>query len=692
VKRLLVAIVTVLMVVSVSERGEAQPIDLSVAEAAEEFRWGVHAFHAGRFNDAIVAFTRTLALQSDDYRAREWLGRAYLRSGFEEAAIGEWEVIEEEGQAKAYLVSRIEHLRFRRGVLPLLEEDLDFSRSQRVSGLRNGTTLFRRPGGVAVEPHGDFFLVSLGTQEVLRISPNGRIRSRIRGGLEGLDRPFDVAWNDHSLYVTEFGRDRISVFDEGGSRTGTIGSPGLGTGQLLGPQYLVVSDGFVYVSEWGTRRVSKFTTDGDFVLTIGEPSSFFPGFSRPTGIAVDGDNVYVADVDDQGPALQLFDGSGNHLRRIELPLQEDDIPDNITGTVVEDISWYDRELLLITAGTGVLLFDPETESVVATLTDEERVRISSVARDANRRILVSDFDADDFALFEPEGSLYSGLDVRVERIVTRSYPRIGVLVSVHDRNGRPVVGLETENFILSENGRPMNDAEIELTGSRVTALDTIGIVQVRSGQRYIEDAARAVSDIAGNLPPQGLFSLYTAADQPVLVSERPAGPQLFADRLADTMVDQEGLFRRDEVALDRSIRLAGTRLLEGGLRRNVVLVGDAAVGDAAFAEHSLEELASFFVNNGIRFHLVLLEERSPDPELEFLVERTGGTSRYLYEPAGIAPLVENFTEDTMGRYWLTYRSEANPDFGRAYIAVSAEARIFVRSGRDEIGFFPPSEQ
>ncbi len=671
----------------------AQSIDLSVAEAAEEFRWGVHAFHAGRFNDAIVAFTRTLALRSDDFRAREWLGRAYLRSGFEEAAIGEWEVIAESGQAKAYLASRIEQIRFRRGVLPLLEEDLSFSRSQRVFGQRNGTTLFRRPGGIAVESQGDFFLVSLGTQEILRITPNGRIRSRIRGGLDGLDRPFDVEWHDNTLYVTEFGRDRISVFNETGMRTGTIGSPGLGDGQLLGPQYIVVHDGFIYVSEWGTRRVSKFTTTGDFVLTIGEASTFFPGFSRPTGIAVDNENVYVADVDDEKPVLQLFDDSGNYLRRIELPLTKEDGPEHaISGTVVEDIAWYDENLLMITAGSRVILFDTRREATVATFTDEERTRISSVARDANRRILVSDFDADDFALFEPEGSLYSGLDVRIERITMRDFPRIGVLVSVHDRNGRPLVGLETENFIISENGRPQNDVELELSGNRVMALDTIGVVQVRSGQRYIEDAARAVSDLAENLPTQGLFSIYAAADQPILVSERPAGPQLFAERLAGVMVDQEGLFRRDQISLDRAIRLAGTRLLESGLRRNVILVGDAAVGDSAFAEHSLEELASFLVNNGVRFHLLLLEQRSPDPELEFLVERTGGTARYLYEAAGMRPLIENLADDPVGRYWLSYRSEANPDFGRAYIGVSAEARIFVRSGRDEIGFFPPSEQ
>ncbi len=128
------------------------------------------------------------------------------------------------------------------------------------------------------------------------------------------------------------------------------------------------------------------------------------------------------------------------------------------------------------------------------------------------------------------------------------------------------------------------------------------------------------------------------------------------------------------------------------MRRNIVLIGDGRVADTAFDRHNLEEVAAFLVNNGIHLHVVQLEQRSPDGEIRFLVERTGGSIRYLYEPEGINPLVTAFRNTPAGRYWLTYRSTANPDFGRAYIGLSVEAELFVRSGRDEIGFFPPAEQ
>ncbi|MFW6228016.1 MAG: hypothetical protein ACOC2V_01040 [Alkalispirochaeta sp.] len=671
----------------------AQEIDMNAAEAAEEFRWGVHAFHGGRFSDAAVAFNRTISFTPDDMRAREWLGRAYFRSGLVDEALSEWEVVVDSGLAGAYLPARVDMIRYRRGVLPLLEEELSLSRSQRVFGRRGDTVLFRRPGGIATEPGGDFFLVSLGTQEVLRISPNGLIRTRIRGGLDGIDTPFDVEWYDGRIYVSEFGRDRIAVFDENGGSITTIGESGLGDGRLLGPQYLDTDgDGFIYVTEWGSKRVSKFAQDGTFALSFGEESSFFPGLHRPTGIAIRGDEVFVADVDDEGAVLHRFDRSGNHLEEIPLPLDGDDRPEGgVTGTVVEDIGWYNSELLLVTAGRRVLLFNPDLQSVVSDITDEERRRVSSAAGDANRRVLVSDFDANDFSIFEPEGTLYAGLEVRIERILSRDFPEIGVLVSVHDRNERPIVGLESGNFIISEDGRPMNTARIDSSGTSVTVLDTVAVVQPRSGSRYVEDASRAVADLADALPQNGVFQLYAAGPEPVLIAERPASSTMFAENTARSLVEREQLFARDEVALDRSIRVAATQLLERGIKRNLVLIGDGRVGDTAFREFGLEEIGAFLQNNGIRFHLVLLEQRTPDPELSFLVDRTGGSMRYVYEPEGIAPLVDDFVPAPNGRYWITYSSQTNADFGRAYIEVSAEARLFVRSGRDVAGFFAPGD-
>ncbi len=668
----------------------AQTIDMDAAQAREEFRWGVQAYHAARFNDAIVAFNRALAFAPEDILSREWLGRAYFRSGFEDAAVAEWDIVAETGTVGAYLLSRLETLRYRQGLLPFVDENLTLVRSQLLSGLQGEARLFRRPVGLEAEPNGDIFAVSLGTQEVLRIGPNGRIVRRLQGGIEGLDQPFDVAWRDGELFVSEFGADRVAVLDERGNKVRTFGATGLGEGELLGPQYLSVDDEFVYVSEWGNRRISKFDRDGAFVLSFGSSGPLFTGLERPTGVAARGGLVYVADADGEGVALHVFDESGNHRRRIDLPVNSDDAsPDSISGAVLEDINWYGDDRLLIATGNRVLVFDPFNETVETVVTDGERRRVSSATLDVNGRVLVSDFDSDEIGVFEPEGTLYSGLDVRVERIIARDFPRVALQVAVHDRDGAPVVGLERENFIVSERGVPRPDATIESGGQRTQRLDTVILLQPHSSQTYAVDAARAVGDLAELSGSDDSLWLYRAGAQTELLLSRPASPERFSSAAARSSIVGDDLAAPAEVRLDEGIRIGAAQLLERGLRRNLVVVGDGRLGDRAFREYGVQELAAFLVNNGIRLHLVLVRPGTPDAELDYLVEVTGGTVRFLYEPEGLEPLLADFLSSPSGRYWLVFDSMQDPDFGRRYIDVSVEARLFVRSGRDELGFFPP---
>jgi DNA-binding beta-propeller fold protein YncE len=693
VSRLLrLALTTLLVIGGIAASLWAQPIDLGEANAREEFRFGVQVYHASRFNDAIVAFTRALSFTPDNLTIREWLGRAYYRSGLIDAAMAEWEIIADEGAAGAYLLSRLDTMRYRQGVMPFQERELTLARSQLLNSGTGERRLFQRPAGVATDGTGDMFVVSLGTQEILRITPNGRVRERITGGLTGLDRPFDVAYDDGVLYVTEYGSDRVSVLGDGFGKERMFGGTGLGEGQLLGPQFIAIDEGqIVYVTEWGNRRVSKYTSEGEFLQTIGSPSPFFEGLQHPTGIAVRDQVVYVADRDDEGVALHLFDESGNHLRRIDLPLSVDDAAENsINGAVVEDLAWYDEQYLLIAAGREVLLFDPETETVESVINDAERARVSSAARDANGRVIVTDFDADEVAIFEPEGALYSGLDVRIERIVARDFPRIALQVAVHDREGSPLVGLNEENFIISEDGVPNSEITVDSSGQSVERLEVSVLLQPRGDADYGVDVGTAAVDLTTAMQPEDRLRFYLAGEQPRELLSGNALPERIRQTVRESAVDDENLFEQDRIRLDRSIRLAATPMLDGDLRRDLVMIGDGRVTDGSFDEYGVEETAAFLVNNGIQFHVILTEQQTPAAEIQYLVEETGGSRRYLYEAEGIGPMVQSFRSRPIGRYWITLNARQDTDFGRRYFEISVETRLFVRSGRDELGFFGPS--
>lgn len=675
-----------------------EQIDIDAAEAAQEFRFGVLSFHAGRFNDAIVAFTRSLAFKPEDVRTREWLGRAYFQSGFEDAALNEWRLVIDEGGAGAYLRAFYDMIEYRRGLQPFIEPELTLNASELIPAANDEARFFQRPAGVSSDPNGRIYVVSLATQEILAFNPNGRIINRYRGGIIGLDQPMDVVWTPEGLYVTEFGGDRISLLNEQGNRIMSFGETGLGDGSLLGPQFLAVDeDGFIWVTEWGNRRASKFASDGTFILTIGDrrgtrgqPAA---QLARPTGIAVRDGIVYVADRDDDGVAIKRYDDSGNYLDRIPLPLNSDDaVSYGLSGAIVEDIEWFDDRRLAIAVSDRVLVFDPALEQVVTEVTDQARRRVLSATRDANGRLIVSDFDADEIGIFEPTHQLYGGVDVRIERVLNRNFPEVSLLVSVHDRDGNPLIGLDRRNFVVTELGRLQPETSVDVAISRVPDPDLNVIVADRNGQRYSEDAAQGIRDLLSLFPDNSIRTVYFAAASPAVILQAPASPERFGEATREVLATESGSFENGERALDRTIRLATTDLIARGVRRELVLFSDGRVGDRDFASMGVQEIAAYLRNNGVRLHIVLLEPGSVDDELAYLVEESAGTIRYLYEPAGLTTLPIEISNHPSGRYWLTYTSDANSDFGRRYMELDVEVALFIRSGRDRSGFFGPAPQ
>jgi len=75
------------------------------------------------------------------------------------------------------------------------------------------------------------------------------------------------------------------------------GTFGTGDGEFEKPWGVAVaSDGSVYVSDWGNERIQKFTSEGVFVSKWGTFGTGDGEFNQPIGIAVASDgSVYVSD-------------------------------------------------------------------------------------------------------------------------------------------------------------------------------------------------------------------------------------------------------------------------------------------------------------------------------------------------------------------------------------------------------------
>jgi hypothetical protein len=271
---------------------------------------------------------------------------------------------------------------------------------------------------------------------------------------------------------------------------------------------------------------------------------------------------------------------------------------------------------------------------------------------------------------------------------------VTVELRVEDRLRRPIVGLDAGNFLISEEGRAVGEQNF-LGASFSTPRADISILMERSPQTAAlgDELAAAVRDISAALAAGGisLRSLVSAGEQPqrenISPSSQPNGPGLA--RVLEAAA--RGGTYSPRWRFDLALRLAATDLLPGEKKRSVVFVSSGGLGELAFEQYSLSQLAAYLANNGIVFNAVIVGGGPAGEDLRYLCGETGGQALALYRSEGIGPLIRGILSQPSGSYTLSYRSALPTDFGRAYLPVEAQVYLMDRSGRDGSGYFVPLE-
>ncbi len=671
---------------------------LASSGAAEQLRLGVQAYHRGRYAEALLLFEKALAYAPAEPLSRFWLGRAYYKSGYSATALRAWEPLVSLPGAPPELASRVESIRAVRGLGPGYAEPR-YVEVVRFEGKTGRETRFLRPAALLPTRDGGVLVAAHGSNEIVKLDPNGVVVERNSGGLAGFDRPFGLAeLPDGTLFVAEFNGDRVRRI--GGSGGLTFGSKGRGDGQLLGPQYAACDDaGYLYVSDYGNARVVKFDPDGTFILAFGGKTQGFPGLASPTGIAVADGLVYVAD--SYRRAIYRFDSSGNYLG--VLAEGELRFPEGLSR-------WEGRRALLVADTDRVLLLDLENEALTELYRSPDRkARIVGASADRNGNLLICDFDASTVSVLSELPGIAAGYDVEIERIDAGAFPRVVVDLSVRDRSGRPVVGLKQGNFHLSERVRrstqideggkvvvrteeflvPVSDLSLSGTGTSTRGFRAIILAERSADMLASREPARGfVSELARALAASGIepyeLGLVSAGAIPAVeLPLKEGAPDLAAYLRALTTGSQSG------GRFDLGLKLAATSLLPAQVRDAVIYVGGGRIDEASFQGTTLSELARLLEVNGIRFYAVLLGTDAPSSVISYLVERTGGSVYAVSRPRGLGDFVAELGSAPSGRYRLGFVSKADPEFGQAYLSVAAEAYLYKKSGRDELGYYAP---
>jgi DNA-binding beta-propeller fold protein YncE len=656
------------------------PTDMNTLYAREEFRIGVQAYNRFAFNDAILSFEHALAYLPGEPLLMDWLGRAYYRSGLEATALRVWsnsaQVYGTSSPEAILLGSRIETVRNRRSLLPLVEDNVRYVPSGQYPG-RSGTMVyFKQPTSILPLDDGSAWVVAYGSNELVRIDINGVIRQRVRGPINGFDRPYDIVRGlDGRMYVSEFLGGRVSILSSKGEWLSYIGSKGRENGMFVGPQNLAIDEeGYLYVVDYGNRRISKFDPDGGFILSFGSKTTIFPGILSPTGIAAKNGMVYVAD--NATKQIYRFDRNGIY--------QDIFVKEGLSGP--ESLRFLPDGALLVADTNRILVIELDSAFIRELgMAGNSSVRIVGADMDKNGNVLAANFQSDEVLVMTRFNDMAAGLFVQIDRVVTSSFPTVTLEVTVQDRLRRPIVGLDARNFLLTEEGRVVIEQSFIGAGYRANTAD-ISVLIERSNLTLDAqlDMEVALRDIRANLSGN-LVSLVSAGEQPLKeqVSE-------LATDIARTARGNPASYSQNW-RFDLGLRLAASDLLPMEKKRAVVFVGSGNLGELAFEQYSLSELASYLANNGIIFYAIMLGDNQAGEELRYLCNQTGGEVLSLYQPQGIGPVIRNIAAAPSGTYILSYRSQLATDFGRAYLPVEAEVYLMERSGRDSIGYFPPLE-
>lgn len=678
-KRMILAVAAAFLVFTAAN---AQDVSLEAVQALDEWRWGVISYNDGFPGKALLALERAVTLNPTDPDIREWLGRSYWRSGMEDAALEVWDRLADEGLASTSLQNRAEQLRRRLSGQEEIPIDDEWIPLVAFHGFEDNIRYFERPSVArsAGDGSGSLLVASYAGGELVRLDANGTLVERYEGGVEGFDRPFDILpISDGRLLVSEFESDRISVlsltgFDRG-YRIDSWGETGRHEGQFLGPQYMALStDGnFVYISDWGNRRVAKWSLDGTHVLNL-EAGGRFQGFEGPSGIACTGDRVYVAD--SLRGTIDVFDPSGNYLG----PLIEEGL------TAPEGLS-IQGDYLLAADGSEILRINLQSgELGLEASLGPGKHRITSVFPDDNGNLAVCDFDSDRIVLLTPLSTLYGGLDVTLDRVRADAFPDLVVDISVRDRQGHPISGLDASNFRVYDGELSLGQPTLDWSSSDSPEESTVSIVAVTdlSGSRTdIQSLLRGVDDLAAALISGDSLSLVGAGDNAVVQDLAPEKGVEAISALMESSVGDRPVF------WDEALRLAATRIVPERRRKSVVAFVNRPPTSTAFDRYGLVETARLMANNGIIFYPVYSDISLRSRELDYIADQTGGESSYMYRPEGSGTIIDSIRDSGIGRYTVVWQTPRPSGYGRDFLPVSIEVIYINKSGRDESGTFSP---
>ena len=644
--------------------------------AAEEFRRGIQSFYRGSYNDSVFCFEKALTYLPEDNLILTWLGKSYYRSGLEANALEAWTQAEESGYGGLLLKNMIQVVKERR-VAAYSGNLVKLTESGNYSGQAGENFIFASPMSILAENDGSFWVIAYNSNELLKINANGIVITRSKGPVNGFDRPLDlIRLKNGNLLVSEVKGNRLSLLSPEGKFIKHFGSKGIKSGEFSGPQYLAEDfRGNIFVSDYGNKRIQVLNQEGEGIFSFGEKQDFFHGLKAPTGIAIIGESVFVAD--EFYGCIYEFDLSGNFIKNI---LEEK------TLSKPEALKIW-NDYLVVCDSNKVYSVNPFNGYLFENVSSGNAPsKLVCAVPDVNGNLLVSDYRSNEIYVMSRMEDVIGGYFVQIEKVNADKFPNVSIDIKVENVKGNPVVGLDESNFIISEQKRSASNIRFLGASSNNKSADvTVLIDRNILNKEYESQIDSVVRQIAESMKNRGTLRIVSAGQVPVLEYRgEPEGALKFSTKGLKS-------FYSKTVPLDLALRLCINDLIPHEKKRAVIFITSGKTSLNAFDKYSLNEMCSYMKNNSVIFSTVLLSKNSADESLDYLSQSTYGNQYYIYRTEGLSSIINDIISVPSGLYSFSYTSSLSTNFGEKYLPVEVEVYLMNKSGRDESGYFAPFE-
>ncbi|MDX6534952.1 MAG: tripartite motif-containing protein 71 [Gaiellales bacterium] len=177
------------------------------------------------------------------------------------------------------------------------------------------------PRDAATDSAGRVYVADYANDRMVRFAAN--FTAPFAWGVKGtgpgqFGRPYGVAIDAaNQVYVADSNNQRIQVFTMTGGFVRQMGSEGVLNGQFTQHRRVAVGTGVtpdVYGADLWGNHVTRFSNGGSFEQKYGGSGPSDNGFNEPTGLALFGSDVFVADSVNQ--RIQQFTTSDVHVKFI----------------------------------------------------------------------------------------------------------------------------------------------------------------------------------------------------------------------------------------------------------------------------------------------------------------------------------------------------------------------------------------